>query len=591
VKSFSRYRVNGYEPPLKELSELLKKIYIEHSAEEIDFVWSQLLQILDEVNVIKDTTPNDSQSQLWDSSTSVLITYADAVSIPGEPSLKTLGKLLDDHIGNLSSVTHILPFLCSTSDGGFAVSSYERIEMKFGDWIDLKNISKNHILMADLVLNHVSSSHNWVQQFIQSKEPGVSYILSPSENSNWDNVIRPRNTSLFRTLSTTEGMKSVWTTFGPDQIDLNWKEPSIIIEFLNLIILYISNGIKWIRLDAVGFIWKESGTTCMHNDQVHLLVKALRIQLEQIISDGVIITETNVPEKENISYLTSANEAHLSYNFPLPPLLLESLFSGKADLINKWLFNWPELPENTSFINFTASHDGIGLRALEGLMDQDRFHDLLISCEKRGGLISHRRMPSGEDQPYELNISWWSAMADVGIDKSFLQFERFILSQLFAMSIKGIPAFYLQSLLASDNDLKTFGESGQRRDINRERFNAKTLFLNLEDPKSPASKNLKFLKSAMNIRSKLKCFDPGAEMNCLSKDRSDLVIISRGKSQERLLAIHNMTNSRLSFSFTDSLYTTSLSSSHWKDYLNNIEFFDNNIELKPYAVHWLKQVG
>ena len=191
------------------------------------------------------------------------------------------------------------------------------------------------------------------------------------------------------------------------------------------------------RLDAVGFVWKEPNTTCIHRPEAHRLVEILRVLLQDRFADGVVVTETNVPEQENLSYLRSGREAHLAYNFPLPPLLLEATVSGRADLLNAWLSRWPSLPDRTGLLNFTACHDGVGLRPLEGLMPDRRLLQLLIGCEQRGGLISHRRLSTGDDVPYEINISWWSAMADGGIDPSHYQLERFLLTQLLVMVRRG----------------------------------------------------------------------------------------------------------------------------------------------------------
>ncbi len=586
MQSINEYEVTGFQRQLTELRCLLEKIYKDHSLEEFNSMWSQLLQILDSNRINHFSELNSSLSQ-WDSSTVVLITYADGVYSSTNPTFKPLEELIDKHLDNLASIIHLLPFLCSTSDGGFAVSSYEKIDPRFGEWEDLKRLSKNHILMADLVLNHVSASHEWVQQFKNSKEPGKKYILAPVNNANWDDVIRPRNSSLFTSIATKEGKKDVWTTFGPDQIDINWREPQVLIEFLILINRYCNYGISWIRLDAIGFIWKEPRTTCLHLKEVHLFVQALRLFLQMLKSSFVLITETNVPEEENISYLKPGNEAHLAYNFPLPPLLLESILSNKADLINKWLCSWPSLPNNTGFLNFSASHDGIGLRALEGIMDPNRLHNLLIACEKRGGLISHRRMPNGEDKPYELNISWWSAMADTSVNPSNYQFERFILSQLFIMALKGVPAFYLPSLMASENDLTNFGKSGERRDLNRERFDIKKLEIILKDPTSNASKNLQKLKHAMATRKELNAFHPNQIMQCLSAGRSDFVIICRGENDDRVWAVHNMTNTKLSMSFKDDLKMETQKKTCYFDILNETNYLENNIEVQPYAVHWL----
>jgi len=570
-----------------KLYKLLKTIYSNNTTEEINFISNQLLQILEDFSE-KSSYEEISNKERFNESHSVLITYADSIYKNGEATLITLRELLREYFGSLSKVVHILPFLKSTSDGGFAVSSYESLEEKFGGWEDLKNISKNHVLMADLVLNHVSSSHPWVQQFIKSQEPGISNVFSPEQNLDWSNVVRPRSSSLFSQINTKDGLKQVWTTFGPDQIDLNWHNPKMTIEFLNLIITYLSNGIKWLRLDAVGFIWKECGTTCLHLPKAHSLVKVLRVLLNNLLDDGVLITETNVPQKENLSYLTPNDEAHMAYNFPLPPLLLEAIITSRADILNTWIFNWPKLPEDTTLFNFTASHDGVGLRALEGLMNEDRVKELLINCEKRGGLVSHRRLSNGDDKPYELNISWWTAMEDSSRDSNRFQFERFILTQLLVMALKGVPAFYLPALLASENDIKSFSMTGQRRDLNREKFKLDNLLSVLNNPESNAHKNLKYLGNAMDVRSQSKGFHPCSEMKCLSNGRSDIVVIKRGNGPESVFAIHNMTENKINYQLNDNdLPKTIDNDFNMRDFLTSCKYNCKNISLSPFQVIWL----
>ncbi len=570
-----------------KLSKLLDETYQNYSSEEIKVVFNQLLQILDDFQLKSENEENNNMI-LWDQSYSVLITYADSIKKKGEKNLVTLKSILDDYLGDLSKVVHILPFLNSTSDGGFAVSSHKSLEQKFGDWNDLKRISKNHILMADLVLNHVSSSHPWVQQFIKSQEPGLSNIFAPSDTLNWRNVVRPRSSSLFSKINTIDGDKQVWTTFGPDQVDLNWQNPKMIIEFLNLLILYINNGIKWLRLDAVGFIWKEPGTSCLHLPKAHLIVKILREILSKLSIQGVLITETNVPQVENLSYLSPGDEAHMAYNFPLPPLVLEAVITSKADILNRWINDWPELSCKTTLFNFTASHDGVGLRALEGLMTEERIKELLINCEKRGGLVSHRRLSNGEDKPYELNISWWSAMEDSSRDIKRFQYERFILTQLIVMVLKGVPAFYLPALFASENDIKTFSMTGQRRDLNREKFFIEKLLLALKNNDSYASRNIKFLSKAMQVRSSLKAFHPSSKMISLSKNRSDLIVVRRGEDNNCIWAIHNITDTKLNYSLNDAEILDLLDNKLlFKDYLTGIEYSNLNITLEPFQVVWI----
>ncbi len=569
------------------LCKLLATIYKDHTTEDLNLICNQLLQILDNFSE-KSRYEEISEYKKWDESYAVLITYADGVYKKGEATLVTLRELLSKYFGSLSKVVHILPFLKSTSDGGFAVSSHKSLEEKFGSWEDLKSISNKHYLMADLVLNHVSSSHPWVQQFIKCQEPGLSNVFSPSQDLDWNNVIRPRSSSLFSQINTQDGQKQVWTTFGPDQIDLNWLNPKMTIEFLNLIIIYLSNGIKWLRLDAVGFIWKEPGTTCLHLPKAHSIVKILRILLNDLLKDGVLITETNVPQKENLSYLIPEDEADMAYNFPLPPLLLEAIITSKADILNLWICDWPELPKTTTLFNFTASHDGVGLRALEGLMNEQRIKDLLINCEKRGGLVSHRRLSNGEDKPYELNISWWSAMEDPSRDSNRFQYERFLLTQLLVMSLKGVPAFYLPALLASENDIKSFSMTGQRRDLNREKFKSEKLSSVFKNPESNANKNLKYLRNAMDVRAKLSQFHPQSQMECLSKNRGDIVVIKRGFGFKAVFTIHNMTDNKINYRFSEYKFANLINDDlNMQDYLTSNKYNSNNIELDPFQVVWL----
>ncbi len=527
----------------------------------------------------------DSRS---DSSSVVLITYPDSIYRKDESTLKTLAEFVKNRLSGLSSVIHILPFLPSTSDGGFAVSNHEKIEDTFGNWNDLKNLSSKHKIMADLVLNHVSSSHPWVRQFMRSEEPGFSYIISPSETNIWEEVIRPRNSSLFTRIKTNKGVKNVWTTFGPDQIDVDWSNPYIFLEFLKLLVTYINNGAEWIRLDAIAFIWKEPYTTCLHLEPVHLVVKLLNKCLKLIKPTAVLITETNVPETENLSYLIEGNEANLAYNFTLPPLLLEAIYTGKTDLLNDWLSNWKELPKDTSLLNFTSSHDGIGLRALEGIMDDQRVHNLLVESEKRGGLVSHRRLSNGDDQPYELNISWWSAMSHNGSDITLFQFERFLLSQVFTLSLKGVPAFYLPSILASPNDLDSFKKTGQRRDLNREKFEANQLFEELKNFDSAASRNISYLTHIVKVRSRLKAFHPEQSMKCIHTNIPNCVILKRGLDENSVYVFCNMSNKYLNICPSNEINLFELSSN--KPLLDNItgNYFSNDtFSLNPFQVAWV----
>ena len=526
--------------------------------------------------------------QRWDQSTAILITYADTITASDTPTLAVLGRFLSKDYGAVPlPVLHVLPFLRSSSDRGFAVYDHSKLEPHFGDWRHLRELAHGRQLMADLVVNHVSASHPWVQQFRHGLEPGASMVMAPTDLQGWDNVVRPRSSVLFTLMETRQGLRPVWTTFGPDQVDLDWSRLEVLEAFAQLMHTYVEHGATWIRLDAIGFLWKDPYTNCMHRPKTRILVQALRLLLEQYTCNGVLLTETNVPEEENLSYVRRGDQAHIAYNFPLPPLLLEALLSNNCDLINRWLARWPQLPQGSTMLNFTASHDGIGLRPAEGLISPERLYNLLMRCEDRGGLVSHRTEADGTLSPYELNIAWWSAMAGPATTPRRLQLERFLASQLLVMALPGVPAFYLPTLLAASNDHPTYRKTGCRRDLNRPRFDLQAVRQDLENTDSPAAIIRILMAHALAIRAQLPAFHPKTPMTVLSPERSDMVILQRGHRDDpgTVWVVQ---------SFREEAVELNLSllppqrKGCWREQLSQRTIAGQRLALSPYEALWLQ---
>lgn len=528
----------------------------------------------------------------WDESTSILMSYADTVTAAGRPSLDVLKDFLDRvYAGNAFTVLHVLPFLQSSSDGGFAVSSHTQLEQRFGHWGHLQQLARGRRLMADLILNHVSASHPWVQQFRSGQRPGTAMVMAPADLDGWENVVRPRSSALFTIIETCQGLRPVWTTFGPDQVDLDWRDIGVFEAFAALLNRYVDHGITWIRLDAVGFLWKQRHTSCIHLPQTRALVRAFRLLLEQEDCSGVLITETNVPEEENLSYVRSGDQAHMAYNFPLPPLLLEAMLSSSSDLLNRWLARWPTLPPGSTLLNFSASHDGIGLRPAETLISPERLVQLLVRCEERGGLVSHHVEADGSRSPYEINITWWGAMASATAAPQQLQLERFLASQLFVMALPGVPAFYLPALLASANDRAAYRRSGQRRDVNRQRFRLDALERRLSHPHSAQTLIRVVINRALALRATQPAFHPEAPMTLLSPGQSDMVILrrdARSCSQRSVWVVHSFREERLNLPLAR---LGRGGANGWVDLLSNRAVGSGNLALTPYEVLWLQPAG
>lgn len=525
----------------------------------------------------------------WSENNVQLITYGDSIySNTAEKPLVTLERFFEEYLQNTITGIHILPFFPYSSDDGFAVIDYLTVNPELGDWEDIKRIAQHFNLMIDLVLNHVSSKHAWLEQFKQGKKPGCDYFIEVDPTEDLSQVVRPRSTPLLAKIETVNGSKYVWATFSEDQIDLNFAKPDVLLEFIRIILFYVEIGSKYIRLDAVGFLWKRLGTPCIHLPETHAVVRLLREILQAIAPSVALITETNVPNRENLSYFGNRNEAHTIYNFSLPPLLLNALLQGKSDHLKTWMMGMPPAPIGCAYLNFTASHDGIGLRPAEGLLAEEEYQQLLEMMPKFGGKISMRQKPDGTESPYEINISWFDAMKGTVKGKDKWQIERFICSQTIMMALEGIPAFYIHSLLATPNDTEGVAKTGSNRAINRYKWNYEQLVALLKDPHSSQSIVLKELSRRITIRRRQSAFHPNATQYILHPLNRALFAFWRQSiyRDQSIFCIHNLSRrtqklrlSDLNMAITD----------RWCDLLSgqDIEDIYAKFTLKPYQCAWI----
>ena len=438
----------------------------------------------------------------------MLITYADMVYQEGCHPLNSLRDFCTARLKGAFSTIHILPFYPWTSDDGFSVVDYREVDSRYGSWEDVSKLSEEFELMFDLVLNHCSSKSPWFKDWVSGVEPGRNYIMEVDEKMDLSSVVRPRATPLLTPYQTREGERFVWTTFSADQVDLDWTSPDLLFEFLDIILYYISIGCRILRLDAVAFLWKKIGTNCLHLPETHQVIKLIRNFLEVVSPEVVILTETNVPHEENISYFGKGDEAHAVYQFSLPPLLLHGLLSGTASHLTDWAKNLAAPPKGCHFLNFTASHDGIGVRPLEGILPQTEILSLAEEIRKKGGFVSMRKLEDGTESPYELNSTYLSALADP--DNVELGQARFLCSQAVALSMKGIPAVYFHSLCGTPNFLDGVKETGQNRTINRRKWKLSELEDSLRDEASSSGEIFAWYTRTLRSRSACPAFHPDA---------------------------------------------------------------------------------
>jgi sucrose phosphorylase len=569
--------------PLKvKLAGMLEVVY---PALDCDFLAEQLLKTM---GLAPNQAPPPPHQNNWDESDVVLITYADTLRQEGEKPLVTLHRFLDEHLRDVISAVHILPFFPYSSDDGFAVMDYLAVNESHGTWEDIERIAGDFKLMADLVINHMSARSRWFENFRKRVDPGKDYFFEASPKDDLSAVVRPRTSPLLNPVQTEDGERYVWCTFSEDQVDLNFANPQVLIEFAGIIRSYLEHGVRLFRLDAVAFLWKEPGTPCIHLQQTHELIKILRLLIEHHTPESVIITETNVPNRENLTYFGNANEAHIIYNFSLPPLLINTLVTGNCRHLKTWLMSMPPAQMGTTYLNFIASHDGVGLRPTDGLLDDAEKQRLINTMESFGGKVSYRRAADGRDQPYEINIALYDALkgtAEGGADH--WQLSRFLCAHAIMLALEGIPAFYIHSLLATENDYERMENTGRLRSINRSQWQLDTLKETLADPLSHHSKAFSELKRLIAIRRRQPAFHPNATQFTLHLGLQIFGFWRQSMRRDQsIFCIHNISSELQEIALSD---INLIGTDHWVDLISGLAIEDlaGSITLKPYQCVWL----
>jgi len=519
-----------------------------------------------------------------DETTSYLITYGDSVQEQGQPTLATMKTFADKYLKGALSNIHILPMFPYTSDDGFSVVDYRKVDPNLGDWSELNALAENFDLMYDCVINHISKSSDWFQRFLAGDEAYQDYFVESDPSLDYSSVTRPRALPLLTPFTKASGETThVWTTFSEDQIDINFKNPKVLLESIDILLMYAANGGRSVRLDAIGFIWKVLDSTCIHLEQAHEIIKLWRIVLDEVMPGSLLITETNVPHKENISYFGQGDEAHMVYQFPLPPLTLHAFLSQDSQVLTTWAKGLTvEAMESlnagrkTTYFNFLASHDGIGVRPTEGILSDD---DRLMMCqhvERKGGRVNYKNNGDGTQSPYELNINYLSAVTEPS-DSDELKASKFLAAQSILLSFIGVPAVYYHSLLGSENDVQGMLDSGINRRINREKFDFAQLETELAEEGSLRQRVYSEMTRLLELRKKQKAFSPSSSQQVLELGNG-LFGLKRGEGESAIQFVVNLSEQAAEVS----LAVGGL------DLISQREF-DAQFTLNPYQFVWLTQ--
>lgn len=571
---------------LQRLQRHLEAIY--HDIEPSERIPPLIDSLMQAMRLSANSATPAAHHNLWDESDIALITYGDSLLAAGERPLHTLHRFLTEHLSGVVSWVHVLPFFPWTSDDGFAVVDYTLVNATLGDWEDIHAIAADYRLMADLVINHGSSHSQWFENFKLGRDPGRDFFMTVEPDADLSQVVRPRTSPLLMEVDTVEGKRWVWCTFSHDQVDFDFRNPQVLLEFVKIIRQHLDHGVRIFRMDAVAFLWKVPGTPSINLEQTHEIIRLLRTLIEHAVPDAIIITETNIPNRENLAYFGNANEAHSIYNFSLPPLLVFTLISGNSRYLSQWLMSMPPAQSGTTYFNFIASHDGIGLRPAEGLLSDGEIDAFIDTMQRFGGQISWRAQPGGQRKAYEINIALYDALQGT-IDDGEDAFgaERFLCAHAIMLGLEGVPAFYIHSLLATRNDYAGLQRTGHPRSINRHQWQLEALVAELADPASLHGEVFVWLTHLIQIRRHQPAFHPNATQFTLQLG-SELFGFWRQSMDRRqsIFCVHNISCVPQTLHLSD---INLIATDDWHDLITG-EHYDEStgsIMLRPYQTVWI----
>jgi glucosylglycerate phosphorylase len=536
-------------------------------------------------------TPVDPSERLTERD-ALLITYGDQVSEAGKNPLDSLREVLETHLHGVLSGVHILPFYPYTSDDGFSVVDYAVIDSALGGWEDVAAIRRAGFrMMFDFVVNHISASSDWFQGFLRDAEPYRDYFIVVPPGTDVSLVTRPRTHPLLTPFETPQGEKLVWTTFSTDQIDLNFANEEVLLAMCGILLLYIEHGAQLIRLDAIGYLWKELGTRCIHLPQTHRVVQLWRAMLDVVAPNTLLVTETNVPHVDNISYFgDGTNEAQMVYQFPLAPLTLHTFHTGNAQHLTRWAQGLDPMGATATFFNFLASHDGIGVMPAVGILSSDEIAAIVERCLAHGGYVSYKNNSDGSQSPYELNITFFDALSNPqAAEADARAIDRFVAAHAIMLALAGVPGLYVHSLLGSPSNHAGVAETGRYRTVNRRKWTRAELEAHLAEGRGQAV--FTRMRGLLQARAAEAAFHPNAAQRVLDLGVGVFAVLRTAADGSKVLCVQSVSAARQSLSID--LQQLGFRNAPLSDLLGGGTVAPSGLgqldmALAPYQVLWLK---
>jgi len=517
----------------------------------------------------------------------VLITYGDNIQAANKNPLQSLFKFADEYLNQAINIIHILPFYPYSSDDGFSVIDYKRVNPALGDWKDIEDIGQKFNLMFDLVPNHISSESIWFKEYLKGNPKYDDYFISIDKDTDLSSVTRARTHPLLTKFKRKGEDIYLWTTYSPDQVDINFANENVLLEIIDVILFYANKKARVIRLDAIGHIWKKLGTSCINLKETHYVIQLIRAILDEIFPGTLLLTQTNVPHKENISYFGNGyNEVQLVYQFALPLLVLHTFYTGDASRLLEWASRLKNVSDKTAFFNVLATHDGLGVVPVKAILTDKEITDIADNIKERGGFVSYKTVKDGIKEPYEMNITYYSAIAD-SKNSEELNIKKFIASQAIILSLLGIPGIYIHSLFGTENYLEGVEKTGQKRTINRKKLQYDKLKEDLENSDSREHKIFTEFTKLINKRKSEKAFHPNGKQEVLFLKKGIFSLLRTSPNgKEKIIALHNITDNIQELCIIKNQHN--LNKKQCYDIISEKIINIEKISLKPYQIMWLK---
>ena len=414
-----------------------------------------------------------------------LITYIDRL---GGGNLQQLTQLLEGPLKGVFGGVHLLPFFDAIdgADAGFDPKDHTRVDPRLGDWDDIRALTAVVDVMADAIVNHMSSESPQFQDYLAHGDasPYAGLFLSmgtvfPQGASEQDllAIYRPRPGLPFVSTVLGNGQKKMlWTTFTPQQIDIDVLHAQGQAYLASILQRFADNGIRMIRLDAAGYAIKKAGTSCFMLPETFDFIAAFAAQAQSMGMEVLVEIHSYFQRQIEI-----AKRVDWVYDFALPSLLLHTFFFGNSQALKDWIRVRPE-----NALTVLDTHDGIGIidigadpadraqhpgllppHALDQLVERIHTNSNGQSRQATGAAASNLDL-------YQVNCTFYDALGRN--DRAYL------LARAIQLFMPGVPQIYYVGLLAGENDMDLLAHSGVGRDINRQRFSPADIEAALQKP-------------------------------------------------------------------------------------------------------------